>query len=356
MLNQWIDTSSASFVTQKQSIRFISELAADHPGMVQFEQIGESEEGRPIIGIQVGLGNRNISMMAGAHADEPVGPATLRLLSEQLIQNTSAFEDLLDKFRLFIIPHINPDGEIRNQPWIEQWPDPNAMILHRIRELPGRDIEFGYPDMRVENKAASSWWQNHAPFEMHINLHGMSISEGALLLIDRYSVDHTRELQQNFHKYIQSTGLGFHDHDRQGEKGFTRIGKGLATTPESHKMREYFETQQDHTTAAAFHQNSMEFIRSLGGNPLSLVTEFPLFKLPSTAYESPGNPENYFKLQKELPDIQNTLQQGKSTHALEKAYQLETIPLDQAVKHQLKVIDLAFTHLNRIDQSRNSSN
>ncbi len=355
MLQEGIDTSAATFLKQDQSVRYLRELASDLPGMVQFEHLGESEEGHPLIGLQMGIGKRHVSLMAGAHADEPVGPATLRLLCEQLIKNSSAFKDLLETYKLFIIPHINPDGEARNQPWIEKWPDPYAMILHRIRELPGRDIEFGYPDMRVENKAASTWWQQHAPFEMHINLHGMSVSEGALLLIDKNSIQQTADLQQQFQTYIRNTGFGFHDHDRGGEKGFTRIDTGLATTPESQKMREHFESLNDPATASSFHQNSMEFIRSLGGEPISLVTEFPLFKLPSTAEESPGNPENYLKLQENLPAIQNRLQQQTSNDTLESNYQLSAVPLKDAVSHQLCVIDLAFRHLNGRDQSRNPS-
>ena len=355
MLHQWIDTTSATFVSQQQSVRYITELTESLPGMVRVDQLGESEEGRPIIGVRIGLGKRHISLMAGAHADEPVGPATLRLLIEQLIKNTRAFEALFDKYTLFIIPHINPDGEARNQSWIDQWPDPFPVILNRDRELPGRDIEFGYPKMRVENQAASEWWQLNAPFEMHINLHGMSISEGALLLISRDSIESTRTLQQEFQQYIQLSRFGFHDHDRQGEKGFTRIAKGLATTPESDKMREHFNLQGDTTTASAFHLNSMEFIASLGGSPVSLVTEFPLFKLPSTAEESPGNPEHYLRFRERLPEIQNLLQQGKTADHLWREFHIEPVPLSQAVRMQLKVIELGIHHLNRLSDTGNHS-
>lgn len=348
MLHQWIDTSSATFVSQLQSVRFISELAESQPGMVRVDQLGKSEEDRPIIGVRIGLGKRRISLMAGAHADEPVGPATLRLLIEQLIKNTGAFETLLEKYALFFIPHINPDGEARNQSWIDQWPDPEPVILNRYRELPGRDIEFGYPQMRVENQAVAEWWQQHAPFEMHINLHGMSISEGALLLINRDSIEQTQTIQQEFQQYIRSIGFGFHDHDRQGEKGFTRIATGLATTPESDKMREHFNQQGDSTTASAFHLNSMEYMASLGGNPVSLVTEFPLFRLPSTADESPGNPKHYLRFRERLPEIQNLLQQGKPVDHLWHEFPIEPVSLPQAVRMQLKVIELGIQYLNRL--------
>ncbi|TDI73542.1 MAG: hypothetical protein E2O84_07060, partial [Bacteroidetes bacterium] len=47
---------------------------------VQHVRVGQSEEGRPIDGYVFGSGPQRVSLIAGAHADEPVGPDTLRRL------------------------------------------------------------------------------------------------------------------------------------------------------------------------------------------------------------------------------------------------------------------------------------
>lgn len=318
---------------------------------VHFETIGFSEQKEPITGIIIGNGPSKISLLAGSHADEPVGPETLHVFIESVLSHPTQFKEILEQFTFFIIPHINPDGENKNWKWITLFPDLHALIKHRYRELPGRDIEFGYPDMRPENYAASSWWKKHAPFDMHINLHGMSFSEGALLLIDRHSVNQTSDIRDEFQKYITSTGFGFHDHDRNGEKGFRKITKGISTTPESDKMKELFLKNGDQATASEFKKNSMEFLREFNKSLVSIVTEFPLYKLPSTAEESPGIPKNYITWQKLNPKLQHLIATGKATDGLISKVQFQHVPLKQNIMMQLKVIQLGLQHATSCQKS-----
>jgi hypothetical protein len=50
-------------------------------------------------------------------------------------------------------------------------------------------------------------------------------------------------------------------------------------------MREHFEALGDRETAGLFRPSSMEAIRSLGGDPLTLVPEMPLFLTPGVGDE-----------------------------------------------------------------------
>ncbi|KPJ92414.1 MAG: hypothetical protein AMS18_07475, partial [Gemmatimonas sp. SG8_17] len=59
-----------------------------------------------------------------------------------------------------------------------------------------------------------------------------------------------------------------------------RIERGFCTRPDSQQMRLYFSDQGDAATAALFRPSSMEAIRSLGDDPLTLVSEMPLFITP----------------------------------------------------------------------------
>jgi hypothetical protein len=71
-----------------------------------------------------------------------------------------------------------------------------------------------------------------------------------------------------------------HDVERDGEKGFCRIARGFCTRPDSASMRQYFLERGDAETAGLFRPSSMEAIRSFGGDPLTVVSEMPLFIAP----------------------------------------------------------------------------
>ena len=109
--------------------------------------LGFSREGRPIRGYRLGHGEERISLIAGCHADEPVGPRFLRQLAGYL-ETRTADDPLLTHYEWWIIPHTNPDGEVRNRIWCSEEKlafDPSQYLRHTVREGPGDDIEFGFP-------------------------------------------------------------------------------------------------------------------------------------------------------------------------------------------------------------------
>lgn len=255
--------------------------------------IGQSEEGQRIHGYKIGKGARGISLVAGAHADEPVGPETLRLL----VRYAERLGPLLDDFTFRVVPHVNPDGAARNQGWIDAWPDPEAYRSGVVREPPGRDVEFGYPDLRPENIAVSAFLTEGAPYALHMSLHGMAVAEGGMLLVEKHWVDRTQELRAAYGELLDQRVPGRHDHDRHGDKGFQYLGAGFWTTPEGSAMRAYFAERGDDEMAARFRDSSMEFVRSLGGDPLCLVTEIPLFVVANPDPQ-PGHPAAFLALKK----------------------------------------------------------
>ena len=70
----------ARFRTSAEVFDEIRAACEANPDLAQFETIGHSEGGRPIAGVTLGYGPRTVTLVAGAHADEPVGPETLRTL------------------------------------------------------------------------------------------------------------------------------------------------------------------------------------------------------------------------------------------------------------------------------------
>ncbi len=257
-------------------------------------KIGKSTEGRTITGFIFGSGAKKISLIAGNHADEPIGP----LLLKKLVSYLSVLDknhELLINYRWYIVPHTNPDGEHRNRKWYTYKDTETNLpkyLQHVIRELPGKDLEFGFPiqgkieSLRPENSAIYNFWKKEGTsFDLHVSLHGMRATYGPWFLIDKDWIDRTKKLRTKCAARTKALGYDLFDLDRRGEKGFQRIEEGFCTRPDSQEMRKHFMALDDSDTAQKFHASSMESIRSLGGDCLTLVTEMPLFLFPKKERE-----------------------------------------------------------------------
>jgi len=255
--------------------------------------IGRSRAGRPVRAFRLGSGPLRVSLLAGCHADEPVGPALLRRLAAHL-RDLPDGDPLLTAISWWILPHLDPDGEAANAAW--QRPggtepaayDPALYLAHVERAAPGDDVEFGFPrgegddGARPENRAAWAWWREAGPFALHASLHGMATGTGPWYLVEpgwlgRAALD---GLLARCRASAAHAGFPLHDVERAGEKGFHRIDRGFATRPDHVAMREHFLAAGDPATAALFRPSSMESVRALGGDPLTLVSEVPLFRVP----------------------------------------------------------------------------
>jgi len=251
--------------------------------------IGRSRGGRAIRAFTLGSGPNRISLLAGCHADEPVGPRLLRHVVGYL-SLLPATDPLLTDWEWWIVPHINPDGEQLNRAWYRDRDavcDLPAYLLDVVREPPGDDIEFGFPrdaadaDARPENRAVYEWWRtSSAPWCLHVSLHGMAFAAGPWFLIDAAWQHRSVRLMERCTQRVRQLGYVLHDVERHGEKGFVRITRGFCTRPDSRSMQRYFRERGDDGTATLFRPSSMETIRSLGPDPLTLVSEMPLFITP----------------------------------------------------------------------------
>jgi hypothetical protein len=275
-------------------------LASEAP--LPLRPIGRSREGREILGVTLGHGPRRLSLIAGCHSDEPVGPAMLRRLVSYLgVLSREGPEDdpLLAAYTWYVVPHVNPDGEARNTAWSDHTLpaadhlgredrvfDLHLYLRNVMREKPGDDMEFGFPrhpgddGARPENRAVADFLAGGAPFDLHGTFHSIAFASGPWFLIEPAWIDRTDGLRDALRKRVRSMGYGLFDVDRGGEKGFCRIDEGFSTRPDSGSMVAFFEERGDPGMAAKFRPSSMEYVRSLGGDPFTFVSEMPLFLRP----------------------------------------------------------------------------
>jgi hypothetical protein len=266
--------------------------------------IGRSREGRDVLACRLGTGDLRVSLIGGCHADEPVGPAMLRRLAAYLGALPPDALPLASA-SWWIVPHVNPDGEARNASWSEATLpaadctgsadrvfDLALYLRHVVRELPGDDLEFGFPrggddrDARPEARAVATFLSGGAggagggPFHLHGSFHGMGFAPGPWFLIEPSWAARTVRLRDALRARVRTMRYRLFDVDRKGDKGFHRIDEGFSTRPDSRAMAAHFAALGDAATAALFRPSSMEFVRGLGGDPFTLVSEMPLFLRP----------------------------------------------------------------------------
>ena len=104
-------------------------------------------------------------------------------------------------------------------------------------------------------------------------------------------------------------------------------------------MRTYFRAQGDEAMARRFHDSSMEFVMGLGGDPLALVTELPLFVVQNDD-PTPGHPDEYLRLREHLPEARARLERGDGIEALRSAFDLRPVPPETGMRLQMRAVEL----------------
>lgn len=267
------------------------------------ETIGYSRKGKPIQAFRLGNGPLPISLVSGLHADEPVGPRYLRRLTS-FLKTLPESHLLLRQYQWWIIPHANPDGEWLNRAWTDRANGSYQLasyLSHVVSDSPLDDMEFGFPiddsdkQARPENKAILRWWEtSNIPFRLHLSIHGMTFGQGPWFMIDPAWISRSRPLIDVCTAMTVALGYQLQDGDYLNEKGVIRICQGFSTRPDSWALKSYYDNRDKPEIAASLRPSSMEVMRKLSGDCLTLMTEIPLFIIPAHTHTGNGQ---YFSRQ-----------------------------------------------------------
>jgi hypothetical protein len=133
-----------------------------------------------------------------------------------------------------------------------------------------------------------------------------------------------------------------HDVERHGEKGFWRLGKGFCTRPDSKEMKNFFLNQKNPVMAEKFRLSSMESIRSISGDVLTLVSEMPLFILPGVGKDL-GPPDPLYSLWKTRIaqwELELSLDVGSDKIRQQaQAWGLKTMPIEDQLYFQALMLE-----------------
>ncbi|MEU6067885.1 MULTISPECIES: M14 family zinc carboxypeptidase [Streptomyces] len=91
-------------------------LVARRPEDARLRRIGTSRAGAPLWLLSVGHGSRQALVVAGPHANEPVGGATVLRLAERTLADSRLTEAADTTWNLLLC--LDPDGSRRNEGWL----------------------------------------------------------------------------------------------------------------------------------------------------------------------------------------------------------------------------------------------
>jgi hypothetical protein len=91
-------------------------LVARHPREARLRRVGTSRAGTPLLLLSVGHGSRQALVVAGPHANEPVGGATVLRLAERALADPRLTESADATWNLLLC--LDPDGLRRNENWL----------------------------------------------------------------------------------------------------------------------------------------------------------------------------------------------------------------------------------------------
>ncbi|MFF9160124.1 M14 family zinc carboxypeptidase [Streptomyces longwoodensis] len=91
-------------------------LVARHPRDARLRRVGTSRAGTPLWLLSVGHGARHALVVAGPHANEPVGGATVLRLAERALADPRLTEGADATWNLLLC--LDPDGLRRNEGWL----------------------------------------------------------------------------------------------------------------------------------------------------------------------------------------------------------------------------------------------
>ncbi|WP_338895463.1 M14 family zinc carboxypeptidase [Streptomyces sp. TG1A-60] len=91
-------------------------IVAGHPHRARLRRVGTSRAGTPMWLLSVGRGSRHTLIVAGPHANEPVGGATVLRLAERALAEPRLSDAADITWNLLL--SLDPDGSRRNEGWL----------------------------------------------------------------------------------------------------------------------------------------------------------------------------------------------------------------------------------------------
>ncbi|MFT5587779.1 MAG: murein tripeptide amidase MpaA, partial [Cognaticolwellia sp.] len=162
--------TAQSFAGYRSTEQIENELAAmaDSSPLITLVHFGESVDGRPILGLEMGPKDAPSWRITGAHhGDEAISSELAMEVAQALLDNTGAWAGLIESLHITLIPVVNPDGLAQGSRY-----NANGVDLNRNYDFEWGDgtfrgpAPFSEPETRSV-RTLSLYRSHHAGLSLH---------------------------------------------------------------------------------------------------------------------------------------------------------------------------------------------
>ncbi|CAF0926411.1 unnamed protein product [Rotaria sordida] len=129
------------FFTVDELINHSYNFALNHPSLVQYRNIGHSQNGEAIPMLTLGNGTKSLLLYACPHPNEPIGTLLIHFLLNALLDHP----ELLVKYTWHLIPCVDPDGTRLNEGWFSGPFTIRNYARHFYRPRIEEQVEWTFP-------------------------------------------------------------------------------------------------------------------------------------------------------------------------------------------------------------------
>jgi hypothetical protein len=265
-------------------------LAAQYPGIVQVQRVGESRQGDAIEALKIGDGARTALLFAMPHPNEPIGSMMLEFLAARLAEDRSLREAL--DYTWYLIKCIDPDGTRLNQGWFKGPFSVANYARYYYRPPSFQQVEWTFPiDYETlhfdtplpETQALMSLIAEIKP-DFIYSLHNSGFG-GAYFYIS----EEAPELYEGFYRVVEDQDLPLHLGEPEMPYAIA-YAKAVYALPPIAKMYDFLKEQTGKDPAEILKggTSSMDYA-SRFCDPFGLVCEVPYFHNASIHDTSPSD-------------------------------------------------------------------
>lgn len=274
------------FLTVDELFAAARGVAAAHPEVAAYSEVGTSTDGTPIPMVTIGDGPQRIMLVACPHPNEPIGAMLVRFLMDELVVNG----ELRAGRTWYLLPCVDPDGVRLNEGWFRGPFTLRHYARHFYRPRFEEQVEWTFPvryktfvfDQPLpETRALMAAIEQARPHILY-SLHNAGF--GGVF----YYLSH--DLQAAYpelHRIPTDRGLALFQ--GEPEVPWARpLHPAVYAIPKSTDAYDYFEQFGVGDPAAQMMggASSFEYAERFG-SPISLVTEVPYYQSPKIADTTP---------------------------------------------------------------------
>lgn len=132
-----------AFLTLAELDQSTKDLCARYPDQASYFTMGHSREGRPLLCLKIGQGEKNVLMFGLPHPNEPIGTMMLEYLAEELASNAALREKL--PFTFYLVKAWDADGFVLNEGWLKGPFNLSTYATNFFRPAGHKQVDWTFP-------------------------------------------------------------------------------------------------------------------------------------------------------------------------------------------------------------------